>query len=194
MAVSAGVDPRDRVFALVGRLDESLVVGMVKMAPGPTVYRRRGGVWVQDRALLATLRARSRRRPLLRELTRRDLISSEVARWDAEETRRAAAKSGMYGEVAARPAVPSRAAVTNARRVARAARGDDPAAREDALLAELLDERRRSAEVMGAPVMASAARPTGDRQREVTAARLRELRASRERMGALVAAVRAGGR
>nr|WP_279404598.1 hypothetical protein [Gordonia rubripertincta]MDG6779579.1 hypothetical protein [Gordonia rubripertincta] len=176
------------------RLDESLVVGMVKMSPGPVVFRRRGGVWVQDRALLANLRARSRRRPLLRELTRRDLISSEVARWDAEETRRAAAKSGMYGEVAARPAVPSRAAVTNARRVARAVRGDDVVAREDALLAELLDERRRSAELTAAPVLASAARLTGEMQREVGVARLRELRASRERMGALVAAVRAGGR
>ncbi|WP_162904493.1 hypothetical protein [Gordonia rubripertincta] len=191
-AVTAGVDPRDRVFALVDRLDEGLVIGMVKMAPGPVVFRRRGGVWVKDRALLANLRARSRRRPLLRELTRRDLIASEVARWDGEEVRRAAAASGLYGEATTHPDASTRAAT--ARRIARAARGDDPAAREEQLLAGILDERRRSAELMSAPIMASAGRLTGDMQREVQAARLRELRASRVRMGALVAAVRAGGR
>ncbi len=191
---SAGVGPRDRVFALVNASDESLVIGMVKVEPGPVIYRRRGGVWTLDRALRAQLgaRSRSRRRPVLRELTVRSMIAQEVARWDAEEVRRQAAASGLCDEPVerARPSVPSRAAVLGARRIARATRRDVVAAREAELIEEILAERRRSRELT--PIMASASKMTGEMQRAAILEEMRRSRASMDRMSAVHAELRAG--
>lgn len=195
-ATTVGVEARDRIFALVDRLDESRVVGMVRIAPGPTVYRRRNGVWQLDRALRAQMgaRSRSRRRPVVRELTVRAMIAQEVARWDEEETRRQAAASGLYDEPAERPrpAVPSSAAVTNARRIARAARRDVVEARESELFAEVMAERRRSADLMKSPMVASATRMTGEMQRAAILEGMRRSRASMDRMSAVHAELRAG--
>ncbi|MFC8314909.1 hypothetical protein ACFUEJ_14950 [Gordonia sp. NPDC057258] len=177
-------------------LDEGLVVGMAKVEPGPVVYRRRGGVWTLDRALRAQLgaRSRSRRRPVLRELTVRAMIAQEVQRWDAEEVRRAAAASGLYDEPAVRPRpnAPTRAAVTNARRIARAARRDFVEARESELLAEVMAERRRSADLMKSPMVASASKMTSATQRAAILEEMRRSRESMERMSAVHAELRAG--
>ncbi|WP_431840799.1 hypothetical protein [Gordonia hongkongensis] len=191
-ATSVGVEARDRIFALVHPADDGLVLGLVKMSPGPVTFRRRGGVWVRDRALAVQLNTRSGRRPRLRELRRRDLISSEVRRWDDEEVRRAAAASKMYDEPAKplRTDVPSRAAVIGARRIARAARRDVVAAREAELIEEILAERRRSRELT--PIMASASKMTGESQREAIVEEMRRSRATLDRMSAVHAELRAG--
>ena len=192
---SAGVGERDRVFALVSPLDNGLVVGLVKASPGPVLFRRRGGTWVRDRALAVQLGARSRsRRPVVRELTVRAMIAQEVQRWDEEEARRAAAASGLYAESAERPrpSAPSKNAVRAARWSARAARRDVVAARQDELLAEILAERRRAADLMKSPMVASAARLTGATQRAAILEEMRRSRASMDRLSAVHAELRAG--
>lgn len=188
---TAGVSARDRVFALVHASDDGLVLGMVKLAPGPVVYRRRNGVWARDRALSVQMRAR-RRRPLLREIRRRDLIAAEVSRWDEEEARRAAAASGMYGEESERSSSSTRLAALGARRIARAVRADELEAQEEVLLSEVMAERRRSAALMVSPIMASAARLTGESQRAAEGVRLQRARESRVRVSELASAVRSG--
>ncbi|WP_431839188.1 hypothetical protein [Gordonia hongkongensis] len=100
----------------------------------------------------------------------------------------------MYDEPAERPrpTTPTRAAVMNARRIARATRRDVVAAREDELLAEILAERRRAADLMKAPLMASAARLTGETQRAAILEEMQRSRASLDRMSAVHAELRAG--
>ncbi|MGW8814090.1 hypothetical protein [Gordonia terrae] len=170
------------------------MIGMVKLAPGPVMYRRRNGVWAKDRALSVQMRAR-RGRPLLREIRRRDMIGVEVSRWDGEEVRRQAAASKLYNEpLVNRPSAPTRAAVITARRAARAARRESVEAREDALIAEILAERKRSADLMTSALTASAARLTGASQRAANAAAAQRSRESAARMTALCDEVLAVGR
>lgn len=190
---SADVGARDRVFAEVGS-DLGTAVALVKMSPGPVIWRRSGGVWLRDDMLAKRIEAGAVR---LREVRRRSDIADEVRRWDQHEVDVAAKSTGRYGSNERGEVVD-----LTARRIERAKSGGlRSMSSEDVtvlIAADVLAERARSAKAItasavpaGVPRRVPSRREKVERFAQRRAARRRVLEADARRE-ALVAGVRQG--
>lgn len=180
---SADVGARDRVFAEVGS-DLGTAVALIKMSPGPVIWRRSGGVWLRDDMLAKRIEAGAVR---LREVRRRSDIADEVSRWDQHEVDTAAKSTGRYGDAERGEVVD-----LTARRIERAKAGGHRSMVSDdvsvLVAADILAERARSAKAITASAVAAAVPRRGPSRREQfdrikcrRAARARALTASAAR-------------